>query len=86
MKKFLKTSLLLATLLLGLTACSVQTETTTEKLTSNSAGNNKRIQGEYKVNEKELTFKSNGNTIYGRVLLPETNHAVPTVIEPWLWW
>ncbi len=34
----------------------------------------------YTVNERELTFESDGNTIYGRALVPETNQTVPTVI------
>ena len=37
-------------------------------------------EGNYTVKEQELTFESDGNEIYGRVLLPETDGPVPTVI------
>lgn len=86
MKKIFKTTLLSITVLLGLAACSGQSNSDANKNNANSTISQKSSQssqmsqGEFTVKEQELSFESNGNTIYGRVLLPETNQAVPTVI------
>lgn len=41
---------------------------------------NETTQSTTQYTEKELTFTSKGNRIYGRVLLPDTSGKVPTVI------
>ncbi|MBM7642677.1 alpha/beta hydrolase [Streptococcus loxodontisalivarius] len=83
MKKLLISSLVLAGLALGLTACSQQsssTSSTASSAISTSSTSSSQAKGNYTVTEQELTFESNGNRIYGRALLPDTDEAVPTVI------
>lgn len=86
MNNIMKISLLTLVIVTSLVACSSQSNSAIDKTKSSSAisqGNkqsNQRNQGGFTVNEMELGFESGGNTIYGRVLLPETTQPVPTVI------